>query len=230
MSIVALIRDARQTRRSPSKRCSDERPMSGRSTARNSRLTQRRSRRRIRQSQKDEYVLPSMRQDGGSNFRRCCRFTTGGANSMTCSSNQSGRDGALVAFSSTTSRPEHTPRGASYIDVIANPNALGFYTRLGFHVTHETSTRFGAAPRMTLALPQHGSDEAAIADLMSRFLRTVSFEQGEQPNYGNLATLFIPAARLIRNSDQPAKDEARHTRRASMSVQRDAANLARVAS
>jgi hypothetical protein len=27
-----------------------------------------------------------------------------------------------------------------------------------------------------------------------------SFEQGEQPNCGNLATLFIPAARLIRNS------------------------------
>ena len=44
--------------------------------------------------------------------------------------------------------------GASYVDVIANPNALGFYTRLGFHVTDETSTRFGAAPRMTLALPR----------------------------------------------------------------------------
>ena len=57
--------------------------------------------------------------------------------------------------------------GARYVDVIANPNALGFYTRLGFHVTDETSTRFGAAPRMTLALPRQGSDAAAIADLMS---------------------------------------------------------------
>jgi hypothetical protein len=46
------------------------------------------------------------------------------------------------------------PAGASYLDVIANPNALGFYTRLGFHVTDETTTRFGAAPRMTLALPR----------------------------------------------------------------------------
>jgi len=89
--------------------------------------------------------------------------------------------------------------GASYVDVIANPNALGFYTRLGFRVTDETSTRFGAAPRMTLALSRHGSDAAAIADLMKRFLCTVSFEQGEQPNYANLANLFIPAARLIRN-------------------------------
>jgi ribosomal protein S18 acetylase RimI-like enzyme len=44
--------------------------------------------------------------------------------------------------------------GASYVDVIANPNALGFYRRLGFHVTDETSTRFGAAPRTTLALPR----------------------------------------------------------------------------
>jgi hypothetical protein len=45
-----------------------------------------------------------------------------------------------------------------------------------------------------------GSDAAAIADLMSRFLRTVSFEQGEQPSYRNLTDLFIPAALLIRNS------------------------------
>jgi ribosomal protein S18 acetylase RimI-like enzyme len=40
--------------------------------------------------------------------------------------------------------------GASYIDVIANPNALGFYSRLGFEVTGEASTQFGSAPRMTL--------------------------------------------------------------------------------
>jgi ribosomal protein S18 acetylase RimI-like enzyme len=42
--------------------------------------------------------------------------------------------------------------GASYLDVIANPNALGFYERLGFEITGQASTRFGSAPRMSLAL------------------------------------------------------------------------------
>jgi ribosomal protein S18 acetylase RimI-like enzyme len=42
--------------------------------------------------------------------------------------------------------------GASYVDVVANPNALGFYARLGFAVTGRASTRFGSAPRMTLDL------------------------------------------------------------------------------
>src|SRR5438045_3740347 len=42
--------------------------------------------------------------------------------------------------------------GASHVDVIANPNALGFYSRLGFEITGEASTRFGNAPRMTLDL------------------------------------------------------------------------------
>jgi ribosomal protein S18 acetylase RimI-like enzyme len=42
--------------------------------------------------------------------------------------------------------------GVSYIDVIANPNALGFYKRLGFEITGQASTRFGTAPRMTLDL------------------------------------------------------------------------------
>jgi ribosomal protein S18 acetylase RimI-like enzyme len=43
--------------------------------------------------------------------------------------------------------------GASYLDVIANPNALGFYERLGFEITGQVPTRFGSAPRMSLALP-----------------------------------------------------------------------------
>ena len=47
--------------------------------------------------------------------------------------------------------------GASYVDVVANPNALGFYSRLGFEVTGQTSTRFGSAPRMTLMLGRSGS-------------------------------------------------------------------------
>jgi ribosomal protein S18 acetylase RimI-like enzyme len=42
--------------------------------------------------------------------------------------------------------------GASYVDVVANPNAQGFYSRLGFEITGETATRFGNAPHMTLDL------------------------------------------------------------------------------
>jgi ribosomal protein S18 acetylase RimI-like enzyme len=42
--------------------------------------------------------------------------------------------------------------GANHVDVIANPNALGFYSRLGFNVIGAASTRFGSAPRMTLDL------------------------------------------------------------------------------
>jgi ribosomal protein S18 acetylase RimI-like enzyme len=42
--------------------------------------------------------------------------------------------------------------GASHVDVIANPNALGFYERLGFEITGQASTRFGSAPRMSVEL------------------------------------------------------------------------------
>lgn len=42
--------------------------------------------------------------------------------------------------------------GASHVDVIANPNAMGFYERLGFEITGQASTRFGDAPRMSLEL------------------------------------------------------------------------------
>jgi GNAT superfamily N-acetyltransferase len=42
--------------------------------------------------------------------------------------------------------------GARYIDVIANPNAVGFYGRVGFELSGQASTRFGSAPRMTLDL------------------------------------------------------------------------------
>jgi ribosomal protein S18 acetylase RimI-like enzyme len=44
--------------------------------------------------------------------------------------------------------------GASRVDVIANPNALGFYERVGFRVTGEAPTRFGRGIRMTLDLPR----------------------------------------------------------------------------
>ena len=44
------------------------------------------------------------------------------------------------------------------------------------------------------------SDAAAIDELMGKFLRAVSFEQGGQPSYGELPELFASSARLIRNS------------------------------
>jgi GNAT superfamily N-acetyltransferase len=43
-------------------------------------------------------------------------------------------------------------QGLQQLNVIANPNALGFYTRLGFVVTGEAQTRFKPAPRMCLYL------------------------------------------------------------------------------
>jgi ribosomal protein S18 acetylase RimI-like enzyme len=42
--------------------------------------------------------------------------------------------------------------GASSVDVIANPNALGFYERVGFRATGEVVTRFGRGIRMSLDL------------------------------------------------------------------------------
>ena len=45
--------------------------------------------------------------------------------------------------------------GAACVDVIANPNALGFYERVGFEATGDATTRFGPGIRMSLALPRH---------------------------------------------------------------------------
>ena len=42
--------------------------------------------------------------------------------------------------------------GATHVDVIANPNALGFYEKVGFQITGQAATRFGNAPRMALDL------------------------------------------------------------------------------
>ena len=52
---------------------------------------------------------------------------------------------------------------------------------------------------MTLELSRD-ADRTAISDLMTAFLRTVSFERGTRPVYRDLAELFIPDAPLIRNS------------------------------
>ena len=43
-------------------------------------------------------------------------------------------------------------QGAEWIDVIANPDAVGFYERVGFSGDDEVATRFGPARRMRLAL------------------------------------------------------------------------------
>lgn len=43
-------------------------------------------------------------------------------------------------------------RGASGIDVTANPQALAFYRRLGFRASGWAATRFGMALRMSLRL------------------------------------------------------------------------------
>jgi lactoylglutathione lyase len=42
--------------------------------------------------------------------------------------------------------------GAHHIDVIANPNAVGFYERVGFRITGGASTRFGPGIRMSREL------------------------------------------------------------------------------
>jgi len=43
-------------------------------------------------------------------------------------------------------------RGATRIDVDANPQAVAFYEAVGFTTMGETQTRFGPAPRMSLSV------------------------------------------------------------------------------
>jgi N-acetylglutamate synthase-like GNAT family acetyltransferase len=43
-------------------------------------------------------------------------------------------------------------RGATRIDVVANPQAVAFYEAVGFTPAGEAQTRFGLAPRMSLAV------------------------------------------------------------------------------
>ena len=43
-------------------------------------------------------------------------------------------------------------RGATRIDVVANPQAIAFYEAVGFETACEAQTRFGSAPRMSLAV------------------------------------------------------------------------------
>jgi hypothetical protein len=46
-----------------------------------------------------------------------------------------------------------------------------------------------------------GDDRAELGRLMQRFLRAVSFEEGERPAYGELLDLFVEGARLTKTSD-----------------------------
>jgi predicted N-acetyltransferase YhbS len=43
-------------------------------------------------------------------------------------------------------------RGATRIDVLANPQAVAFYEAVGFVPAGQAQTRFGPAPRMSLPL------------------------------------------------------------------------------
>ena len=43
-------------------------------------------------------------------------------------------------------------RGATRIDVVANPQAVAFYEAVGFTPVGDVQTRFGPAPRMSLAI------------------------------------------------------------------------------
>ena len=55
---------------------------------------------------------------------------------------------ALVDDAATRARAE----GARWVSVIANPNAVGFYERLGFEPREPAQTRFGPAAWMHLAV------------------------------------------------------------------------------
>ena len=43
-------------------------------------------------------------------------------------------------------------RGATRIDVVANPQAVAFYEAVGFTYVGDAQTRFGPAPRMSLSI------------------------------------------------------------------------------
>jgi hypothetical protein len=46
-----------------------------------------------------------------------------------------------------------------------------------------------------------GDDHAELGRLMQRFLRAVSFGEGERPAYGDLRDLFVEGARLTKTSE-----------------------------
>ncbi len=70
---------------------------------------------------------------------------------MACSSSRIGCAGIgrrLVQDATRIARE----RGATRIDVVANPQAVAFYEAVGFTYAGEAQTRFGPAPRMSLSI------------------------------------------------------------------------------
>jgi N-acetylglutamate synthase-like GNAT family acetyltransferase len=61
---------------------------------------------------------------------------------------RSGIGGRLVDDAKRLARE----RGATRIDVVANPQAVAFYTAVGFQPAGQAQTRFGPAPRMSVLL------------------------------------------------------------------------------
>jgi len=69
--------------------------------------------------------------------------------------------------------------GAAYVDVIANPNAMGFYERVGFETTGDVPTRFGRGVRMSLGLSR--TSRASWLDSRPRLLK----ERPERASIGS---------------------------------------------
>ena len=134
------------------RRCSAARRTCGRSTAPSLRQTRMRSSHPIRQSLTDACGLPSTPSGGVWASPWCCPSRAAGASSTTCSSSpiRWGVGVGRLLVDDVATRA--AAAGASHVDVIANPNAMGFYERLGFEITGQASTRFGDAPRMSLEL------------------------------------------------------------------------------
>ncbi len=70
----------------------------------------------------------------------------GDASSTTCSSSLTGCAWGSAERWFTTSRRVRPLRGPSSVEVTANPNSLGFYSRLRFEVTGEASTGRTCSP------------------------------------------------------------------------------------
>jgi hypothetical protein len=72
------------------------------------------------------------------------------ASSTACSSS---RIGCAAASGDDSSKPRIArERGATRIDVVADPQAVAFYEAVGFRPAGEAQTRFGPASRMSLTV------------------------------------------------------------------------------
>lgn len=152
-----------QTRRSLWSRCSVVRRRCGRSTARSLRPTRARSRRRIMRSQRDGFELPSMRQVAFG-FSGVLPIEDGRCelDDLFVEPDRMRLGVGRLLVADLASRAADA--GARYVDVIANPNALGFYERVGFQASGDVPTRFGRGVRMTLDLSRQVAEGALSFD------------------------------------------------------------------